>query len=132
MRFGIYVGSRAGAACAGPADLLRIGPLVDDLAGGSPFVIREYVRWCGGDTALEQEIGAAGDLDHLTMPDDWYVTGGRELDLVLSSAATINSGRTSPRSHTPHSPHTWITWDSASTPTASHPMTTSTPPPCTP
>ena len=47
-------------------------------------MIREYVRWCGGDTALEQEIGASGDLDHLTMPDDWYVTGGRELDLVLS------------------------------------------------
>jgi hypothetical protein len=86
MKFGIYVGSRAGAMCAGPADPLRIGPLVDELAGagGRPFVIREYVRWCGGNTALEQEIDASGDLDHLTMPDDWYVTGGRELDLVLS------------------------------------------------
>jgi hypothetical protein len=84
MKFGVYVGSRAGATCAGPADPRRIGPLVDELAGGRPFVIREYVRWCGGNTALEQEIDAAGDLDHLTMPDDWYVTGGRELDLVLS------------------------------------------------
>ncbi|MEV4350438.1 hypothetical protein AB0J83_38775 [Actinoplanes sp. NPDC049596] len=84
MKFGIYVGSRAGATCAGPADPVHIGPLVDDLAGGQPFVIREYVRWCGGNTALEQEIGAAGDLDHLTMPDDWYISGGRELDLVLS------------------------------------------------
>ncbi|WP_030436785.1 hypothetical protein [Actinoplanes subtropicus] len=84
MKFGAYVGSRAGATCSGPADPLRIGPLVDDLSGGRPFVIREYVRWCGGNTALEQEIDAAGDLDHLTMPDDWYVTGGRELDLVLS------------------------------------------------
>ncbi|SDS74283.1 hypothetical protein [Actinoplanes derwentensis] len=84
MRFGIYIGSRAGATCADPADPLRIGPLIDDLSGGQPFVIREYVRWCGGNTALEQQIGASGDLDHLTMPDDWYVTGGRELDLVLS------------------------------------------------
>ncbi|HEY0494494.1 MAG TPA: hypothetical protein VGD48_02060 [Kutzneria sp.] len=84
MKFGIYVGSRAGATCAGPADPLRIGPLVDELSGGRPFVIREYVHWCGGNTALEEEIGASGDLDHLTMPDDWYVTGGRELDLVLS------------------------------------------------
>jgi hypothetical protein len=84
MKFGIYVGSRAGATCAGPADPLRIGRLVDELAGGRPFVIREYVHWCGGNTALEQEIDASGDLDRLTMPDDWYVTGGRELDLVLS------------------------------------------------
>jgi hypothetical protein len=84
MKFGLYVGSRAGTTCAGPADPRRIGPLVDELSGGRPFVIREYVHWCGGNTALEQEIGAAHDLDHLTMPDDWYVTGGRELDLVLS------------------------------------------------
>jgi hypothetical protein len=84
MKFGIYVGSRAGATCASPADPLRIGPLVDELSGGQPFVIREYVHWCGGNTALEREIDASGDLDHLTMPDDWYVTGGRELDLVLS------------------------------------------------
>jgi hypothetical protein len=84
MKFGIYVGSRAGATCAGPADPLRIGQLVDELSGGRPFVIREYVRWCGGNTALEQEIDASRDLDHLTMPDDWYVAGGRELDLVLS------------------------------------------------
>jgi hypothetical protein len=84
MRFGLYVGSRAGATCAGPADPRRIGPLVDELSAGRPFVIREYVRWCGGNTELEREIGAAGDLAHLTMPDDWYVTGARELDLVLS------------------------------------------------
>jgi hypothetical protein len=84
MKFGVYVGSRAGATCAGPADPHRIGPLVAELSGGRPFVIREYVRWCGGNTALEQEIDASRDLDHLTMPDDWYVTGGRELDLVLS------------------------------------------------
>jgi hypothetical protein len=84
MKFGIYVGSRAGATCAGPADPHHIGSLVDELSGGRPFVIREYVRWCGGNTALEREIDAAGDLDHLTMPDDWYLTGGRELDLVLS------------------------------------------------
>jgi hypothetical protein len=84
MKFGLYVGSRAGATCAGPADPLRIGPLIDELSGGHPFVIREYVHWCGGNTALEQEIDASLDLDHLTMPDDWYVTGGRELDLVLS------------------------------------------------
>ncbi len=84
MRFGIYIGSRAGAICAGPADPRRIGPLVDELSAGRQFVIREYLRWCGGNMALERELGAAHDLDHLTMPDEWYVTGGRELDLVLS------------------------------------------------
>ena len=84
MKYGLYVGSRAGATCAGPADPARIAPLVDDLCAGRPFVIREYVRWCGGNTELERKIGASGDLDGLTMPDEWYVTGGRELDLVLS------------------------------------------------
>lgn len=84
MKFGLYVGPRAGAVCAGPADPARVAPLVDDLSGGRPFVIREYVRWCGGNTELEAEIGAEHDLDRLTMPDEWYVTGGRELDLVLS------------------------------------------------
>src|SRR5690348_2521830 len=48
-----------GATCAGPADPLRIAPLVGELSGGRPFVIREDVRWCGGNTALEEEIDAA-------------------------------------------------------------------------
>jgi hypothetical protein len=84
MKFGLYVGTRAGAVSAGPPDPARIAPLVDDLSGGRPFVIREYVRHCGANAALRAEIGAERDLDRLTMPDEWYVTGGRELDLVLS------------------------------------------------
>ena len=85
MKFGLYVGSRAGATCAGPADPLRIGRLVNELSGGHPFVIREYVHWCGGNTALEQEIDASGDLLTTDHARRLYVAwGGRELDLVLS------------------------------------------------
>ncbi|WP_203729120.1 hypothetical protein [Paractinoplanes durhamensis] len=57
-----------------------------ELGGGGPFVVREYVHFLGArpDPAVVASIGAAGELDGLTMPDDWYVSGGRELDLVVS------------------------------------------------
>jgi hypothetical protein len=41
MKFGIYVGSRAGATCAGPADPRRIGPLVEEQSAGRPDGIRD-------------------------------------------------------------------------------------------
>jgi hypothetical protein len=86
VKFGIYPGGRAGTVCAAPPDPRAIGDLVDELAGGRPFVVREYVHFFGDATPSEviASLGAAGELDHLTMPDDWYVSGGRELDLVVS------------------------------------------------
>ncbi|WP_433343837.1 hypothetical protein [Micromonospora sp. CA-111912] len=86
MKFGIYPGGRAGAVCSYPPDPTAIRALVDDLAGGQPFVVREYVHFFGDDTPPDvvASLGADHDLAHLTMPDEWYVEGGRELDLVVS------------------------------------------------
>ncbi|MEU4236472.1 hypothetical protein [Actinoplanes sp. NPDC026619] len=86
MKYGIYVGARAGVTCSRESDPGRVGELVDELGGGGPFVIREYVHFLGAapDPAVVASIGAARELERLTMPDEWYVTGGRELDLVVS------------------------------------------------
>ncbi|GIF21318.1 hypothetical protein BJ973_005234 [Actinoplanes tereljensis] len=86
MKYGIYPGGRAGATCSRESDPRRVGELVDELTGGGPFVLREYVHFLGTrpDPAVVASIGAAGELDGLTMPDDWYVRDGRELDLVVS------------------------------------------------
>ncbi len=86
MKFGIYPGGRAGTVCSYPPDPTAIRDLVDDLAGGRPFVIREYVHFFGDATPPDvvASLGAERDLDRLTMPDEWYVGGGRELDLVVS------------------------------------------------
>jgi hypothetical protein len=49
-------------------------------------VIREYVHFLG-DAAVPETVAALaaeGELDHLTMPDEWYVENGRALDLVAS------------------------------------------------
>ncbi|MFD8499228.1 hypothetical protein [Amycolatopsis sp. NPDC059657] len=86
MKFGIYPGGRAGTVCSHPPDPAKIGELIDDLAGDHPFIIREYVHFFGDAPSPEVvvSLGAEHELDHLTMPDDWYVAGGRELDLVVS------------------------------------------------
>ncbi|MFI5938281.1 hypothetical protein [Actinoplanes sp. NPDC051494] len=73
MRFGIYLGGRVGALCSRPDDPGAVALLIDDLADGRPFVVREYLHFTGGT--------GPGPL---TMPDDWYLQNGRELDLVLS------------------------------------------------
>ncbi len=88
MKFGLYVGSRAAATCAGPADPLRIGPLVDELSGGRPFVIREYVRWCGGNTALQRGALTAGGKDrrHVVRPYSWCSTDVRSTKRTARSA----------------------------------------------
>jgi hypothetical protein len=72
--------------CSRPSDAAGIRRLVDELSGGGPLVIREYVHFFGDDIAPETvtALGAEGDLDHLTMPDEWYVENGRALDLVAS------------------------------------------------
>ncbi|HEX6353304.1 hypothetical protein [Actinophytocola sp.] len=86
MKFGIYPGGRAGTVCSYPPDRAAIDGLVEDLAGGRPFVIREYVHFFGDTTPPDvvTSLGADHELEHLTMPDEWYVAGGRELDLVVS------------------------------------------------
>ncbi|MFG1609086.1 hypothetical protein [Actinoplanes sp. NPDC049265] len=86
MKFGIYPGGRAGTMCSRPSEPEAVGRLVDELAGGGPFVIREYVHYLGDDPAPESvaAIGAEHELTRLTMPDDWYARDGRELDLVAS------------------------------------------------
>ncbi|WP_432897603.1 hypothetical protein ACQP1S_19865 [Micromonospora matsumotoense] len=86
MKFGIYPGGRAGTVCSHPPDVAAIRHLVDDIAGGRPFVVREYVHFFGDATPPDvvTSLGAEHELAHLTMPDGWYVEGNRELDLVLS------------------------------------------------
>lgn len=86
MKFGIYPGGRAGTVCSHPPDPAAIRDLVDDLAGDHPFVIREYVHFFGDTTPpdIVTSLGADHELTRLTMPDEWYVERGRELDLVVS------------------------------------------------
>lgn len=86
MKFGIYPGGRAATVCSHPPDPAAIGDLVDDLAGGNAFVIREYVHFFSDATPPDvvASLGAGDELAHLTMPDEWYVRAGRELDLVVS------------------------------------------------
>ncbi len=86
MKFGIYPGGRAGTVCSHPPDPAAIRDLIDGLAGGRPFVVREYVHFFGAATPPEAvaSLGADHELAHLTMPDEWYVEKGRELDLVVS------------------------------------------------
>jgi hypothetical protein len=86
VKFGIYPGGRAGTTCSSPPDPAAIGVLIDDLVAGRPFVIREYVHFFGEATPPDvvASLGAEHDLARLTMPDEWYVEGGRELDLVAS------------------------------------------------
>ncbi|MEV4764863.1 hypothetical protein AB0J89_19815 [Micromonospora chokoriensis] len=86
MKFGIYPGGRAGTICSHPPDAAAIHHLVDDLSNGRPFVIREYVHFLGDPAPPDviASLGAEHELAHLTMPDEWYVDGNRELDLVVS------------------------------------------------
>lgn len=86
MKFGIYPGGRAATVCSHPPDPAAIGDLVDDLAGGNAFVVREYVHFFGDATPPDvvTSLGADDELAHLTMPDEWYAQAGRELDLVVS------------------------------------------------
>ncbi|MCF8610209.1 hypothetical protein L5G28_08560 [Gordonia sp. HY285] len=97
MKYGIYVAGRAGTTSAKPDSPERIASAVDDLMGGSPHVIREYIHFLGADPdpALVRSLGADDELTGLTMPDEWYLQNERELDLVVSylpSAEEIPDG----------------------------------------
>ncbi|MFC8943642.1 hypothetical protein ACFT1B_36760, partial [Streptomyces griseoincarnatus] len=86
MKYGIYTAGRAGTTSAKPDRRESIASLVDDLAGGSSLVVREYIHFLGTDPDPEtvRSLGAADELTALTMPDEWYLQNGRELDLVVS------------------------------------------------
>ncbi|MFD1825972.1 hypothetical protein [Mumia zhuanghuii] len=86
MQYGIYVAGRAGTTSAKPDRPERIASAVDDLTGGSPHVIREYIHFLGADPDPEivRSLGAGDELAGLTMPDQWYLQSRRELDLVVS------------------------------------------------
>jgi hypothetical protein len=86
MKYGLYVGGRVSRLCARPDDPARVAELVDDLAGGGPLVIREYVHHLGpeADPDLAAALDVPRELERLTMPDAWYESDGRELDLVVS------------------------------------------------
>lgn len=86
LRYGIYPGGRAGTVSSGPTDPKLAGALIDQLAGGGPFVVREYVHFLGRepDPAVAASLGVLEELPSLTFPDAWYREDGRELDLVVS------------------------------------------------
>ncbi len=86
MKYGIYLAGRAGTTSAKPDRPEKIASAVDDLTGGTPHVIREYIHFLGTDPDPEivRSLGAADELVGLTMPDEWYLRDGRELDLVVS------------------------------------------------
>ncbi|MBS1673301.1 MAG: hypothetical protein JSS74_04985 [Actinobacteria bacterium] len=86
MKYGVYVAGRAGTTSAKPDSARMIGSAVDDLTDGSPHVIREYIHFLGADPDpdIVHSLGAEDELVSLTMPDDWYLENGRELDLVVS------------------------------------------------
>lgn len=91
MKYGIYVAGRAGTTSAKPDSPEKIASAVDDLMdSGAPHVIREYIHFLGADPdpALVRSMGAHDQLTGLTMPDQWYLEDGRELDLVVSYLPT--------------------------------------------
>lgn len=86
MKYGIYLAGRAGTTSAKPDSHEMIASAVDVLTDESPHVIREYVHFLGADPDpdIVYSLGAADELVGLTMPDQWYLENGRELDLVVS------------------------------------------------
>lgn len=90
LNFGIYAAGRAGRFISYADDPSQIDRLVGLLSGGRPFVVREYIHYLGRrpDADRVDTIGAAHELDGLTMPDSWYASEGRQLDLVLSYLPT--------------------------------------------
>ncbi|MFI0794876.1 hypothetical protein ACH4OY_19635 [Micromonospora rubida] len=79
MKFGIYPGGRAGTVCSYPPDPTAISVLVDDLAGGRPFAVREYVHFFGDDTP--PDVVASLGADHAD-----GVTGRRVRDRFTAPA----------------------------------------------
>ncbi|WP_051712862.1 hypothetical protein [Spirillospora albida] len=85
LTYGIYAAGQV-AATAGPPDApAAIDDLVSGLSGGRPFVVREYVHFLGtpADPEKARVLAPERRMRELTMPDQWYRTGNRRLDLVL-------------------------------------------------
>jgi hypothetical protein len=90
LTFGIYAASQAGTSIGAPDDPVAIDELVTALQSGKPFVIREYLHYLGADPEPERVavVDPERELRNLTMPDEWYVSDRRQLDLVLSYLPT--------------------------------------------
>ncbi|MFI9504110.1 hypothetical protein [Nocardia sp. NPDC052566] len=86
MMFGLYVASQVGTSIGtAQDDPAAIERLVDELRGGKPLVVREYVHYLGATPEPERlaVVDPERELRALTMPDAWYTSEGRQLDLVL-------------------------------------------------
>ncbi|NNH69556.1 hypothetical protein HLB23_06685 [Nocardia uniformis] len=85
LLFGVYAASQVSAIAGPPDNRAAIGDLVRRLQGDAPFVVREYLHYLG--TPPDPERAAVLHPDRvygeLTMPDQWYLDGHRQLDLVL-------------------------------------------------
>jgi hypothetical protein len=91
LRFGIYPGGRVGTLSPGPDDTVVTASLIDDLRCGRPFVIREYVHFLGEapDSQLVTSLGAAREMNNLTLPDAYYQVEGHLLDYRSLSSPTF-------------------------------------------
>ncbi|NJP94352.1 hypothetical protein HCN51_33770 [Nonomuraea sp. FMUSA5-5] len=85
LTYGIYAAGRVAGTAGPPDDRAAIDDLVGGLSGGRPFVVREYLHFLGTPADPEKARALAPErrLRELTMPDEWYTTGDRRLDLVL-------------------------------------------------
>lgn len=86
LLFGVYAAGQVGTIAGIPDDRAAVDELVRRLQGDAPFVVREYLHYLG--TPPDPERAAVLHPDRvygeLTMPDQWYLDGHRQLDLVLS------------------------------------------------
>ncbi|MEV0390030.1 hypothetical protein [Nonomuraea sp. NPDC050643] len=85
LTYGIYAAHQVAATTGPPDDPAAIDDLVGGLSGGRPFVVREYVHFLGtpADPEKARILAPERRMRALTMPDEWYATGNRRLDLVL-------------------------------------------------
>ncbi|MEV6985130.1 hypothetical protein AB0M95_28250 [Sphaerisporangium sp. NPDC051017] len=85
LTYGIYAANQVAATAGPPDDPAAIDDLVGGLSGGRPFVVREYMHFLGtpADPEKAQVLAPMRRMRALTMPDQWYSTGNRRLDLVL-------------------------------------------------
>ncbi|MFD0360788.1 hypothetical protein ACFQZZ_04920 [Nocardia sp. GCM10030253] len=90
LTFGIYAASQVGTSIGAPDEPTAIDKLITALQSGKPFVVREYLHYLGAEPEPERVavVDPERELRTLTMPDEWYVTQRRQLDLVLSYLPT--------------------------------------------
>jgi hypothetical protein len=85
LTYGIYAAGQVGSTRGVPDDPEAIDEMVSRLSGGRPFVVREYLHFLGtpADPEKARVLAPERRMRELTMPDQWYTTGNRRLDLVL-------------------------------------------------